>query len=481
VNERSPTQLLEDLRAAVGPAHVLADAGLRAGYEVDWTGRWRGEAVAVVRPGSAEEVAAVVVAAAANRAAVVVQGGNTGLVGGGIPRPPGHPALGGRPQVVVSTRRLRYLEPVDGASRTVVAGAGVTLAEVRRRAAGAGLEFGVDLAARDSATVGGLISTDAGGIHVLRHGRMADQVVELEVVLAHGAVVRWPDDDRAAAAIGTEGTLAIVTAARLRLVPRATRLAVAIVGLESVAAAVDLVARVRAALPELRAAELILEPGVELVRRHLGLAGPLAAPAPTYLLLELGDDRAPAEPGAEPRHAPDPAGTLARTIADLGGAVDAVLADDAPGRERLWRIREAHAESIAAAARAVGSPVHKLDVSLPLPRLAEFVERAGPAAERAVADARTIVFGHLAEGDLHVNVLGIPADDASADEAILGLVVELGGSVAAEHGVGIAKVAWRARELGPAGVAAERDRKARLDPADALTPGVGPAGSRPAG
>jgi FAD/FMN-containing dehydrogenase len=174
-------------------------------------------------------------------------------------------------------------------------------------------------------------------------------------------------------------------------------------------------------------------------------------------------------------------GTLARTIADLGGAVDAVLADDAPGRERLWRIREAHAESIAAAARAVGSPVHKLDVSLPLPRLAEFVERAGPAAERAVADARTIVFGHLAEGDLHVNVLGIPADDASADEAILGLVVELGGSVAAEHGVGIAKVAWRARELGPAGVAAERDRKARLDPGDVLNPGVGAAGCWSAG
>ena len=178
-------QLLDALRAAVGPAHVLADADLRATYETDWTGRWRGEALAVVRPASTDQVAAVLRACAAAGASVIPQGGNTGLVGGSVPR-----AESRRPQVVVSTLRLRDLEPVDAVAGEMTVGAGVTLGALQAHVRASGFGFGVDLGARDSATIGGMIATNAGGIHVLRHGPMRAQLLGIEAVLADGSVVR---------------------------------------------------------------------------------------------------------------------------------------------------------------------------------------------------------------------------------------------------------------------------------------------------
>jgi len=172
-------ELLQSLRAAVGPSHVLTDADVRASYETDWTRRWRGEAVAVVRPASTDEVIAVILACAAAGAAIIPQGGNTGLVGGSVPR-----EVAAGPQVVLSTLRLRDLEPVDVLAGEVTVGSGVTLAALQAHAASSGFAFGVDLGARDSATVGGMIATNAGGIHVLRHGLMRAQLRLSVAVLA---------------------------------------------------------------------------------------------------------------------------------------------------------------------------------------------------------------------------------------------------------------------------------------------------------
>ncbi|HEV8252112.1 MAG TPA: FAD-binding oxidoreductase, partial [Candidatus Limnocylindria bacterium] len=176
---------LDTLRAAVGPTHVLTDADLRASYEMDWTRRWRGEALAVVRPAATDEVIAVLLACGASGVAVIPQGGNTGLVGGSVPR-----AVAEGPQVVVSTLRLHTLEPVDTLAGEVTVGAGATLAALQAHLGPSGFAFGVDLGARDSATIGGMVATNAGGIHVLRHGPMRAQLLGLEAVLADGSVVR---------------------------------------------------------------------------------------------------------------------------------------------------------------------------------------------------------------------------------------------------------------------------------------------------
>ncbi len=267
--------MIPALRAIVGDAHVLADADLRAGYEVDWTGRWRGEALCVVRPAGAEEVAAVLHACRQAGTAVIPQGGNTGLVGGSVPR---RMEPQGRPQVVLSLARLRDLEAVDVAAGELTVGAGATLAAVQAHARSAGYAFGVDLGARDSATIGGMIATNAGGIQVLRHGPMRQQVVGLEAVLADGTQVRrlpgMVKDNTGyhfpSLLAGSEGTLAVVTRARLRLVPLPARRAVALVALQGADEAAELAGQLRRQLPNLLAAELFFEDGMALVLRHAG-------------------------------------------------------------------------------------------------------------------------------------------------------------------------------------------------------------------
>lgn len=450
-------QLLAALRAAVGTAHVLTDADLRATYETDWTGRWRGEAVAVARPGSVDEVAAVLRACAAGGAAAIPQGGNTGLVGGSVPR-----KASDRPQVVVSTLRLRDLEPVDAVAGEVTVGAGVTLGALQAHARAAGLGFGVDLGARDSATIGGMVATNAGGLHVLRHGPMRAQLLGIEAVLANGSVVRrlpgLVKDNTGyhlpSLLAGSEGTLAIVTRAHLRLVPLAARRAVALVAMATTAEAVALAGAVRRSLPSLAAAELFYEAGLELVLRHAGGEPPFRERHPVYLLLEAEGDV-------------DPTDELAGAVGAAREVTDAVLASDEAGRDRLWRLREGHTEAI----NAEGIP-HKLDVAVPLARLGEFVDRAGEVVAAASPGARTYVYGHVCEGNLHLGIVGPPPHDEGVDDAVLGLVVEMGGTTSAEHGVGIAKVGWLAADRGAADVAAMRAIKDALDPGGLLNPGV---------
>jgi len=445
--------LLDGLREIVGDRHCLTDAALRAGYETDWTRRWTGSALAVVRPGTADEVAAVLRACAASGVGVVPQGGNTGLVGGSVPR-------GG--QVVVSTLRLGAIDEVDADAGEVTVGAGATLAAVQAAARAAGWEVGVDLAARDSATIGGMVATNAGGVNVMRHGPMRQQVLGFEAVLADGTIVRRlpgmvKDNtgyDLGGLLAGSEGTLGIVTAVRLRLVPALPHRSVAVAGLADAASAVRAASGLRRRLASVLALELFTDEGLGLVLEHAGMAAPLAPRHPAYLLVEAGS----AQPVTD---------DLVTALDDLGLAEAAVAADDPDGRHRLWQLRERHTEAVSAA----GVP-HKLDVSVPQARYAELVERAPVLVTAVASGARTICYGHVADGNVHVNVLGPPPEDETVDDAVLGLVVELGGSISAEHGIGVAKVRWLERDRGVAAVAAMRAIKAALDPGWILNPGV---------
>ena len=447
--------LTDALRGIVGERHCLVDPALCASYETDWTRRFGGSALAVVRPGSSDEVAAVLRACGDHGVGVVPQGGNTGLVGGSVPR-------GG--EVVLSTLRLSTVEDLDADAGEVTAGAGATLAAVQAAVRSTGWEVGVDLGARDSATIGGMVATNAGGVNVLRHGPMRQQLLGFEAVRADGSVLRrlpgmTKDNtgyDLGGLLAGSEGTLAVITRVRLRLVPGLAHRAVAVIGLADPASVVALAGRLRRQLGSLLALEVFTDEGMELVMRHARLSAPFHSRRPAYLLVEVGSD------------AGDPGEELAQALLSPDVDDDAVaMATDPAGRHRLWQLRERHTEAV----NAEGVP-HKLDVSVPIGRYAELVERAPSVVAAVQPDARTISYGHVGDGNLHVNILGAPADDHRVDDAVLELVLSLGGSVSAEHGIGVAKVDWLVRDRGADAVAAMRAIKDAWDPAGILNPGV---------
>lgn len=453
----STDALLEQLRDRLGAAHVLTERDVVASYETDWTGRFHGTATAVVRPGSTAEVAAVLRACNDAGVAVVPQGGNTGLVGGSVPR-------GG--EIVLSTQRLDAIEHVDPDQGELVVGAGVTLARARAEARAVGWDVAVDLTARDSATIGGMVATNAGGEHVIRYGAMDRQVIGVEAVLADGTVVghvpalrkdntgyRW-----AGLMTGSEGTLGVVTRVHLGLVPELGDRVVALAGVDDIAAALALAGALRRELDSILAIELFLADGLELVRRHRGVRGPFATDWPAYVLVECGVRQGDAGTCTE---------RLVAALSARPEVRDSAVADDAAGRARLWAYREGHTEAI----NAVGVP-HKLDVTLPYARLAEFAERVRATVHAVDPTAAVVLFGHVGDGNLHVNVLGPPPDDARVDDAVLALVAEMGGSISAEHGIGIAKRAALARVRTPAEIEAMRAIKRALDPSGILNPGV---------
>jgi FAD/FMN-containing dehydrogenase len=447
-----PSSLARDLTAIVGASYVVDDPDIRAGYEVDWTGRFRGSAAAVVRPGSVTEVAAVVAWCAAHGVALVPQGGNTGLVGGGVPYGAGAGA------VVLSLRRLDRLDPVDVLAGQVTGGAGIALARLHAHAGEAGWAFGVDLGARDTATIGGMIATNAGGVRVLRHGSMRAQVLGVEAVLGDGSVVRHlgglvKDNtgyDLTGLLVGSEGTLGVVTAARLRLVPLLADRVVVLAAVPTLAEAMALVAELRATVDGLDAVEAILGDGLDLVCDRLALPRPFEEQADVALLVEWAG------------HGEPPA-SFATALAQVPSAA----ASDSAGRARLWRYRE----EVAAAIALVGVP-HKLDVTLPAASLAAFVEAVTAVVRGAAPAGRLHLFGHLGDGNLHVNVTGVDPDDKAVDEAVLTLVADYGGSISAEHGVGRAKAPWLHLSRMPEEIAAFGAIKRALDPAGILNPGV---------
>jgi FAD/FMN-containing dehydrogenase len=444
--------LVEALSDVVGPSHVVVDPDVVASYCVDWTGRFRGSTTCVVRPGSADEVAAVLGACGAFGAAVVPQGGNTGLVGGSVP-------LGG--EVVLSLGRLDWLGSVDAGTLQVPVGAGATLAALAEHARASGLDPALDLGARDSATIGGIVATNAGGARALRYGTARARVAGLEAVLAGGGRVSrmgglLKDNagyDLPALLVGSEGTLGVITAVRWRLVPLLPARIAALVGVRSVASAAELLGVLRTRVPSLEAAEFFLDDGLALVLDYLRAPSPVADRAPVYVLVECASMT-------------DPTDELAAAL-EAGGVDDAIVADDTASRERLWRLREAHTEAISAA----GVP-HKIDVGVPLDRLGAFLERVPLVVDAVAPGARTVLFGHLGDGNVHVNVLGPPPDDESVEEAVLRLVAACGGTISAEHGVGRLKARWLSLVRPPEEIAAMASVKRALDADGTLNPAV---------
>ena len=439
-------------REVVGERHVLTDPDVVAGYCTDWTGRFCGHSPVVVRPASTDECAAVVATCVEHGIALSLQGGNTGLVGGGVPL---------RGEVVLSLRRLGALA-VDPEAGQVTAGAGVTLGALEQAAAGSRWAYGVDLASRDSATVGGMVATNAGGLHVVRHGDTRSQLVGIEAVLGTGAVVSHlgglvKDNtgyDLAGLLCGSEGTLAVVTAARLRLVAPTPERVVALVAFDDDGAAVAAALDLRRSLPSLAAAELFFDDGLALVCRVTGLRRPFGAAHRAYLLVEAAA-------------VTDPSTELAGAVAALGSVADVAVAAGSARRAELWRYREAHTEAV----NTLGAP-HKLDVTLPAAALADFIATVPSAVAEVVPGASVWLFGHAADGNIHVNVTGLAPDDERADDAVLTLAASVGGSISAEHGIGTAKRRWLALNRSPAELEAFAAIKRALDPAGVLNPNV---------
>jgi FAD/FMN-containing dehydrogenase len=423
--------LRERLARVVGPDHVLTDPALVEGYVRDWTGRWRGACALVVRPGDEAQTAAVLAEVAADGGRVVVQGGNTGLVAGGVPE---------AGDVLLSTTRLNRIGPVDPVSSTVVAEAGVTLAALQDFLRPHGLELPVDLAARESCTVGGMAATNAGGIRVLQEGMMRSQVLSVDalgvdgrpLVRMHPLVKDNTGYALSALLVGSEGTLGVITRLLLRVVARPATRAVVLLGLPGVQAALDVLAAMRVRVPQLRAAEFVDDACLRLVLEATGEPDPLPRRHPAHLVLELAGG-------------PSSFDELLTALDDAGIAenpeIDVAAADDAGGVRRLWGYRDRITESVG----AFGVP-HKLDVSVPAARTAEFVERCGalvrdwptkhPATGRS---PRPFFFGHLGDGNVHLNILDADPRDDALDDAVLTLAAEHDGSISAEHGIGRAK------------------------------------------
>ncbi len=457
---------LDDLAAAL-PGGTLRAAEPR--HLEEPRGRWAGSAGALALPGSAEEVATILRAACAGRVPVVPYGGGTGLVGGQVA--PDLPA-----PLILSLERMNRIRDVDAAGNVLVAEAGCILAEVQAAAERVGRHFPLSLASEGSARIGGLMATNAGGTGVLRWGNARDLCLGLEVVMADGRI--WHGlrrlrknnmgYDLRHLIIGSEGTLGVITAASLRLVPRPARTGAALIVVRDPAAALELLARAQARLGEgISAFELISGMGLRILAETMPqVRQPFAAPPDWMVLIDLG---LPA--GLDPEAA---LAALFEEAAGAGLAGDGVIASSEAQRAEFWALRE----SIPEANRKIGA-ISSHDISVPMGAVPEFLSRAGPALA-ALGGFRVNCFGHLGDGNLHWNVFPLPgrsrADHEHERDAIKtcvhDLVHELGGSVSAEHGIGRLKVADLERYGDPVALAAMRAIKAALDPVGILNPGA---------
>lgn len=437
---------------AVGPDAMSEDRDVLGPRLVDWRGRRLGDAALLVRPRSLHEVVAVVRAALAHAVALVPQGGMTGLVGGALPMP-------GRASVLVGMEQMKAIRHVDAAAGVLVAEAGVVLDHVHAAAAAAGRRFALSLAARGSATIGGLVATNAGGTQVLRHGPMRRLVLGLEAVLPDGSVLRQlsalrKDNtgfDIKQLLIGAEGTLGIVTAAALALAPAMRQRTVAWAGLKSPDAALALLGALGAVVESF---ELVPADGLALVLAHLpGARAPLAGPHRWHALIEVEDT----------------AEAIVPTLA--AHADDAVIAASGAQADALWALREGLPE-----AERRDGPAVKHDIALPVSAVPAFLADVSPAVEARFPGGRVLAFGHLGDGNLHFNVRApdaawIAANAVAVTAFVDDEVMAMGGAISAEHGIG----AFRAGELvrlgDPGKLAAMRAIKAALDPAGIMNPG----------
>jgi FAD/FMN-containing dehydrogenase len=463
--------LLDWLAERLGPRGFSRDPDVLAPWLTDWRGRYSGRAAALLSPASAQEVREIVVRCARDGVALVPQGGNTSMVGGATPD-------GGGTALLLSLRRMNAIRSVSADDNVAVAEAGVILSDLHDSAAAIGRRFPLSLGAKGSATVGGLVSTNAGGTQVLRFGPMRSLVVGLEAVLPDGSLFQGLSalrkDNRGydlkQLLIGAEGTLGIVTAASLKLVAAPGSRSVAWVGLASPAAALTLLRRLEARLGEaVESFELVPADALGLVLAGIpGTRPPLAGAHRWHVLVE----------SVAPQGARDAGEALQEALAaalDEGLAEDAVVAASEAQSAALWRLRE----SIAEAERLQGPSV-KHDVAVPVSAMPGFIEQARAAVEARFEGVRVVAFGHLGDGNVHFNVqppagAAAPAWLEARSEAVTRLVHDLvggeGGSISAEHGIGQSKRAELARTADPARLAALRAIKSALDPAGIMNPG----------
>ncbi len=461
--------LVEALRAAVGTANVLTEGDLSA-WELDWRKRWRGKALAVVRPGSTAEVAAVVRACAAQGVAIVPQGGNTGLVGGGVPDASGT-------QVLLSLQRLNRVRAVDEANLTLTAEAGCVLQAVQEAAAARGLLFPLSLAAEGSCTIGGNLATNAGGTQVLRWGNARDLCLGLEVVTAAGDLweglsgLRKDNTgyDLRDLFVGSEGTLGIITAATLKLAPQPAATTTALAACASVADCVALLKLARTRLGAgLTGFEMMGAFALELVARHFpALPRPLPG-APWTVLLEQSDTEG--ETPARERFE-----SLLGAALEAGCVQDAVVAESLAQSQALWHVRE----SIPLAQAEEGVNI-KHDISVPVSAIPAFVEQTDAALAARWPGVRLVNFGHLGDGNLHYNLQAPNGADGAAflgahehavNQVVFDSVAHFEGSFSAEHGIGALKRDELALRKSPVALRLMRGIKAALDPQGLLNPG----------
>ncbi len=454
------------LKDAAGAGGFSEDANEIAPHLAEWRGRWQGKTSLLLKPNTTEAVSRILAICNETATPIVPQGGNTGLVGGQIPT---------EGEVLLSLERMNRIRAVEANENLLVAEAGVILANVQKAAAEANRLFPLSLAAEGSCTIGGNLSTNAGGVGVLRYGMTRELVLGIEVVLADGRVLDLMRSlrkdntgyDLKQLFIGAEGTLGIITACALKLFPKPRSYATVLAAISNAGAALDLLNRLQEATGGLVTAfELVSRSGLDLVLKHFrGTADPLPKHSGWFVLAEISNPAAfDALPALET--------SLAKAMKD-GLVADAVFAKSERERKSLWQLRE----SLSEAQKLEGASV-KHDVSLPLSRIAEFLESADKAVKAALPRARPVAFGHIGDGNIHFNICAPPGNDAAllAARDQLERVVHdeahrLGGSISAEHGIGIAKREALALYKTKAELEVMRALKRTLDPKNILNPG----------
>jgi FAD/FMN-containing dehydrogenase len=468
--QEAVSAILDRLRGIVGAAHVLTATDDQQAYVVDWMKKYRGQALAVVRPGGTEEVAAVLRCCNDARVTVIPQGGNTGMAGGATPDNSGQ-------QVILSLTRMNKIRSIDPVGNTITVEAGCVLATVQQAAREAGRFFPLSLGAEGSCTIGGNLATNAGGIAVLRYGNARELALGLEVVLADGRIwdglqaLRKDNTgyDLRDLFIGSEGTLGVITAAVLKLHAAPAAKVTAMAALPGRDAALALFTRLRArAGDRLTAFEFMTRNCVELVLRHVsGTVSPFAAVPPAVVLTELSDTYT--EAGLD---------TLLEQLlaeaVEAGEATDAVIAQSGEQAKALWRIREGISEAQVRAGKTI-----KHDIALPIGQLAAFMDECERVVEAAYPGLSFLVFGHLGDGNLHYNLQRAPQMDDDAFYALTAplnalvhdLVHRYRGSISAEHGVGQLRRDELPRYKSGVALQMMQDLKRLFDPANILNPG----------